>query len=268
MPYIHPELREDRGELKLTETPRLVELGDIKSELHAHTRASDGLMSIDELVEHVRRRGLRAIAVTDHSRSSAVANGLTTDRLLAHVEAVHGARSRFPDMLLLAGSEVDILADGSLDYPDDVLRRLDIVVASPHAGLSQEPEVATKRLLRAIRHPSVHILGHPTGRLINRRAGLSPDMSAVIAAAKDSRTALEINSHWMRLDLRDAHVRAAVGAGALISINCDVHEPADSDNLPFGISTARRGGLTPELCVNAWDMKKLTDWLGSKRPIG
>jgi DNA polymerase (family 10) len=265
LPYLPPEVREDRGEFEVPATPHLVAVQDIKSELHAHTTASDGLMSIEELATRAKERGFHTIAVTDHSRSSAVAGGLTVERLLQHIEEVRRAEERVKGIRILAGSEVDILADGRLDYPDEILRQLDIVVASPHAALSQEPALATARLISAITHPMVHILGHPTGRLINRRGGLSPDMGAIIRAAKEHRVALEVNAHWMRLDLRDVHVRAAVEAGCMIAIDCDVHAPDDFDNLGFGIATARRGWLTPSLCVNAWAEDQLIGWLRSKR---
>ncbi|MBX3357032.1 MAG: PHP domain-containing protein [Phycisphaeraceae bacterium] len=268
--FIPPELREDRGELdafarkpskRAPAEPTLVTIEDIKAELHAHTTASDGRMSIEELAEHAKKRGFHTIAVTDHSRSSAIANGLSVERLLEHIDAVHAAAAKAKGITILAGSEVDILADGSLDYPDRVLKQLDVVVASPHSSLSQDPATATKRLLSAIKNPFVHILGHPTGRLINRRPGLSPDIAALIAAAKEHDVALEINAHWMRLDLRDIHVRAAVDAGCLIAVDCDVHEADDYDNLRFGISTARRGWLTPDLCINTWPARKLHAWL-------
>ncbi len=266
MPVIPPEIREDLGEIDLEETPKLVELKDIKSELHAHTTASDGHMPLHELVQCAIDRGFHTIAVTDHSRSSVQANGLSEDRLREQREEIEEAKAHFGSKVtILAGSEVDILADGSLDYDDDMLAELDIVVASPHAALTQDPKTATKRLLRAIEHPLVHIIGHPTGRLINRRPGLEPAMDELIAAAVEHDTALEINSHWMRLDLRDTHVRAAVSAGCKIAIDCDDHMPEDFDNLRFGVSTARRGMLTPELCVNAWSKTKLHKWLKSKR---
>lgn len=266
LPDIPPEMREDRGELDLKHTPVLVTLADIRAELHAHTTASDGVMSIAELATEAKRRGFHTIAVTDHSQSSAIANGLKPDRLRRHIKAIHAARSEVPGIHILAGSEVDILADGRLDYDDELLAELDIVVASPHAALKQEPAVATERLIKAISHPLVHILGHPTGRLILRRPGLEPDMGALIAAAKSHHVALEINAHWMRLDLRDQHVRMAVESGCLIAINCDVHQPRDYDNLRFGVSTARRGWLTPDLCVNTWTQGAITKWLKRKRP--
>jgi DNA polymerase (family X) len=265
LPCIPPEIREDRGEFDLKETPRLIEQSDIKAELHAHTTASDGTLSIEDLAALAKARGYHTICVTDHSRSSIQANGLSVDRLLAHIDAIRAAAAKTKGITILAGSEVDILADGRLDYDDKILKQLDLVVASPHASLAQEPEIATKRLLAAIRNKYVHILGHPTGRLINRRAGLSPDMDQLIAAAKEHHVALELNSHWMRLDLRDTHLRAATLAGALISINCDTHEPADIDNIPYGILTARRGWVTPEMCINTWPAKKLHAWLKEKR---
>ncbi len=265
LPYIPPECREDIGEFEHRLTPSLIELKDIRAELHAHTTASDGRMSIAELARAAKARGFHTIAVTDHSRSSAIAGGLTVERLLEHIDAVHAAASQVPGIQILAGSEVDILADGRLDYPDEILARLDIVVASPHAALSQDTDTATRRLVRAIENPFVHILGHPTGRQIGRRPGLSPDMAAIYAAATKHNVALEINTHWVRLDLRDTHVRGAMESGCLLAIDSDVHEMADFDNLPYGVLTARRGGVTPDRCINTWEQGRLLDWLRSKR---
>ncbi|MBI1190541.1 MAG: PHP domain-containing protein [Tepidisphaera sp.] len=291
--WIPPEAREDRGEIerselgtvkvgsdakarartggtpvppadsgKIATTPwALIELGDIKAELHAHTTASDGSLSIVELATEAKSRGFHTIAVTDHSQSSTIANGLRPDRLRRHIDAIREAASQLKGITLLAGSEVDILADGSLDYDDDLLAELDVIVASPHAALTQDGPTATNRLLKAIEHPLVNILGHPTGRLINRRKGLEPDMAALFAAASACGVALEINAHWMRLDLRDTHVRGALDAGCLIAIDCDVHEKADYDNLAFGVMTGRRGWLTPARCVNTWAPAKLHAWL-------
>lgn len=297
--WIPPEMREDRGEIEafLLDGPNetnaakaasrakkagrvegktaagaaslfapfdesaLVTVEAIKAELHAHTTASDGRMSIVELAEQSKKRGFHTIAVTDHSKSSAIAGGLSAERLRQHIKDVHAARRSVPGINILAGSEVDILADGALDYDDDLLAELDIVVASPHTALGQDGATATKRLIRAVEHPSVRILGHPTGRLINKRAGLSPDMKAVIEAAVANNVALEINAHWLRLDLRDAHVRLAMELGALLAIDCDVHWEEDFDNLRFGVQTGRRGWLTKERCVNAWAQKRLSEWL-------
>jgi len=259
---IPPEIREDRGEFALEATPRLIETGDIRSELHAHTTSSDGVMSLDALIEQAIERGLHTIAVTDHSRSAVQANGLSVERLRAQRAEIELARERYGDRItILAGNEVDILTDGSLDYADDVLAELDHIVASPHIALSQAPAEATARLIRAIEHPLVRVLGHPTGRLINRRKGLEPAMDEIIAAAIEHDVALEINAHWMRLDLRDTHVRAAVEAGCLLAINTDAHAPEDFDNLRFGVQTGRRGWLGPEQCVNTWSKDKLRKWL-------
>ncbi|MDP1662476.1 MAG: DNA polymerase/3'-5' exonuclease PolX [Phycisphaerales bacterium] len=265
LPFIPPEIREDRGEFEQTETPRLIEVDDIKAELHAHTKASDGGLTILELAQAAKDRGFHTIAVTDHSQSQFQARGLKPDRLREHIKAIREAQEQIKGITLLCGSEVDILADGSLDYDDDLLAELDVVVASPHNNLTQNAAEATERLIKAAAHPLVHIIGHPTGRLVLRRKGLEPDMNAVIAAAKAHGTALEINAHWMRLDLRDTHVRAAVDAGCTIAINCDVHAEGDFDNLRFGVGTGRRGWLTPDQCVNAWTAKKLHAWLKKKR---
>jgi DNA polymerase (family 10) len=265
LPWIPPELREDRGELDLEAVPALIEVSDVKAELHAHTVASDGWMTIDELAESAKQRGFHTVAVTDHSRSSAQANGLSPERLLQHIEDVRAADARIDGIRILAGSEVDILADGRMDYDDELLARLDVVVASPHSALRQEPEAATRRLVAAIRHPLVHVLGHPTGRLINRREGMHPEIEALVAAAVEHGTALEINANPYRLDLRDVHVKAAVDAGAFISVNTDAHGPEHLDYLRYGVLTARRGRLTPAACVNAWSAPKLAKWLESKR---
>ncbi|MCC6230168.1 MAG: DNA polymerase/3'-5' exonuclease PolX [Phycisphaerales bacterium] len=265
LPEIPAEIRENRGEMDLAEVPTLISIDQIRAELHAHTTASDGRLTILELATEAKRRGFHTIAVTDHSKSSAVAGGLSPERLREHIKAVHAARDQIDGITILAGSEVDILADGELDYDDDLLEKLDIVVASIHAGLSQDAATATKRLLRVIRHPLVHIIGHPTGRLVNRRPGVSPDIGEITAAAREHRTVLEINAHWMRLDLRDAHVRAAVDAGCLLSIDCDVHDREDFDNLRYGVLTGRRGWLPTDRCINAWAAERLHEFLGEKR---
>lgn len=262
--WIPPELREDRGEIAAAAEralPSLIEVADIKAELHAHTTASDGAMTIDELIGEAQRRGVHTIAVTDHSRSSVQANGLSPERLRDHIAAVHAARSRHPGITVLAGSEVDILADGSLDYEDELLALLDIVVASPHSALRQDSAKATERILRAVRHPLVHIIGHPTGRLIGDREGLAPDLPAIAKAAAEAGTALEINANDWRLDLRDTHVKAAVDAGCLLAINCDVHGRSNFDLLRYGVLTGRRGWLSAKGCVNCWSGAALHAWL-------
>jgi len=262
--WVQPEIREDAGEFDVDEAPALVEVGDIRSELHAHTTASDGSLSLEELVAGAKARKFHTIAVTDHSKSSAQAGGLDENRLRAQRRQIEKLREASPGIEILCGCEVDILADGRLDFDDDFLAGLDVVVASPHVALAQDPKKATARLIRAIENPYVHILGHPTGRLINRRKGLEPAMGEIIAAAVEHDVALEINAHWMRLDLRDTHVRAAVEAGAKIAIDCDVHEASDFDNLRYGVLTGRRGWLTAGSCINTWTRARLHKWLVSK----
>ena len=261
---VPPELREDRGELT-QDLPALIDCADIRADLHIHTTESDGKMAIEEIIEQAKARGYHTVAITDHSKSSAQANGLSEDRLRAQIEMVREVDAKTKGLKILAGSEVDILADGALDYDDDLLAELDLVIASPHVALKQKPEKATARLLAAIRHPLVHIIGHPTGRIINRREGLSPDLGKLIEAAVECGTALEINANYFRLDLRDVHVKAAVEAGCLISINTDSHTTDNFDQIRYGVLTARRGWLTADLCVNAWTARKLSNWLKRKR---
>lgn len=262
LPFIEPELRQGRGELDSGPPLRLIEVSDLKSELHAHTTASDGKMSIEELVATARAHGFHTIAVTDHSVSQVIANGLSPARLLEHIASVRAVAARSADIRVLAGSEVDILADGRLDYDDELLAKLDLVVASPHAALRQDSEAATARLERAIGHPKVKVIGHPTGRRINRREGLSPDMARLYRAAVEHDVALEVNAASDRLDLRDVHVRGAVAAGVKIAIDTDAHRPEGFDQAIFGVLTARRGGLEAEHCINAWPADRLWSWLG------
>ncbi len=265
--WVPPELREDSGELERHPPKDLVRVEDIRADLHTHTKASDGTLSIQEMAEEAIRRGLRVLAITDHSRSSAQANGLSTERLREHAAEVRRVAKHYEDRLtLLCGSEVDILADGSLDYPDDVLAELDVVVASPHTSLKAAPDVATERLLKAVRHPLVHIIGHPTGRIINAREGLSPDIALLAREAKAHHTALEVNSNSARLDLRDAHVRVCVETGTLVAIDTDAHAAEDFSQLRYGVTTARRGWLGCAQCVNTWETAALLKWLRSKRP--
>lgn len=269
--WVPPELREDRGEVALAEAgslPTLLTLGDVKAELHSHTTASDGSWSIEENALGAAARGFHTVAITDHSKGQAQANGLSIERLLEHIAAVHAVAKKLKGTInVLAGSEVDILADGTMDYPDEILAQLDIVVASPHAALSQEPKKATARLIKAIENPYVSIVGHPTGRIVNRREGLSPDMPAVMRAAADRGVALEINANPYRLDLRDSHARLFVQEyGGKLAINTDAHGPGDLDHLRFGVGVARRAGATANDVVNCFDADGLKAWIAATRP--
>ncbi len=267
--WIAPELREDRGEIDRAasdDLPALITLDDIKAELHTHTTASDGVWSIEELAVAAADRGFHTVAVTDHSKGQAQANGLSNKRLEQHIEDVRAVAKKLKDrIIVLAGSEVDILADGKLDYPDSLLRELDIVVASPHAALSQDSKKATQRLLRAIENRYITILGHPTGRLINRREGLSPDMKQLAQAARKRGIAMEINANNWRLDLRDTHARLALEHGVKLSINTDAHGESDLDQLYYGILTARRAGATRENVINCMSKTALAKWIKATR---
>lgn len=262
------ELEPRPAELREEWSPRasadaLVDLESVRTELHTHTTASDGRHDLDQLIDIARQRGVRVLAITDHSRSSAVAGGLEPDALREHAEAVRAAHRRFDDIVVLAGSEVDILQDGTLDYDDDLLASLDLVVASPHAALQQEPAEATRRLVRAASHPHVDVLGHPTGRKVGRREGLRADLSKVFQAAAENGTAVEINANWNRLDLKAEHVASALAAGCKVSIDTDAHHESDFENLRYGVLTGRRGGLERDDCINCWSPERLLAWLAT-----
>ena len=265
--WIPPELREDRGELALAEKgklPDLLTIDDIRSELHAHTTASDGRWSIREYAMFAAECGYHTVAVTEHSKGQGQANGLNEARLEQHIKDVRRVANEVKDTIaVLIGTEVDILADGRLDYPDSLLKELDLVIAAVHSGLSQPPDVATKRILKAMENPYVMILAHPTGRLIGRREGLSPDMGQIIAAAAKRGIALEVNANSWRLDLRDTHARAAIEAGVKLSINTDAHGPPDFGELTYGVMTARRAGATKADVINCMSRPALAKWIAS-----
>jgi len=265
LPWIPPELREDRGELDAAvagRLPRLVSLADIRGDLHLHTTASDGADTIEEMIRACRSLGYKYMAITDHSKSQIQANGLDERRLAEHVGAIRAAARKYKDILVLAGVEVDVMKDGRLDFPDEVLAGLDLVTASPHSALSQRGAEATERLIRAVENPHVDVIGHPTGRLINRRAGMDIDIVRLARAAAANDTAIEINAHPWRLDLRDVHVRAAVEVGAKLLICTDAHNARDDLTLMrFGVTTARRGWARPADVINTYTPARLRKWL-------
>ncbi len=268
LPWIPPELREDRGEIQAAKAgtlPRLIEIGDIRADLHAHTTWSDGKLSVIDLARAATRRGLRVLALTDHSVGLGMVNGLSMERHAEQLAEIQAAQRELGDSIrLLHATEVEIKADGTLDYPDEFLATLDLVVASLHSSLRQERSVATERLLRAVRNPHVDIIGHPTGRLIPDRPGADLDMDAVLAAAAQSGVALEINASPYRLDLEDNYARRARDMGIPLSINTDAHSEADFDTLSFGVATARRAWLTAADVINTWETDRLLDWLGKR----
>lgn len=268
LPWIPPEMREDRGEIQAARAgrlPQLIQINDIQSDLHTHTTWSDGKLSIREMAQAAIRRGLKVLAVTEHSGSLGVAGGLSVEELAAHRAAIDEVQAELGDAIrLLQGSEIEIRADGSLDYPDEVLAQLDIVIASLHVSLRQPRQQVTERLLNAIRNPHVDVIGHPTGRMIPNREGADLDMDAILSAALEHGVALEINAHPARLDLDDIYARRAIEMGILLSINTDAHSESDLDLLQFGIATARRGWVEPQHVINTWDTQRLLNWLKSR----
>jgi DNA polymerase (family 10) len=264
--WIPPELREGRGEIELAaqgQLPALIQRPDLRGDLHTHSNWSDGRNPIAVMAAAAKERGYAYIVLTDHSQSLLIAQGLTPERFnardaeIAEVNRGYGAR-------VLSGAEVDILADGSLDLPDDLLGSLDIVVASVHSALDQPKDVITQRVLAALRSPHVDVLAHPTSRRLDRRGETQVDVDAVIAEAVRTGTALEINSSPFRLDLNDGWARKAVDAGAMLAINTDAHYPAEFDYLRYGVAIGRRAGLTPDRVLNTRDAERLVEHCRAK----
>jgi DNA polymerase (family 10) len=265
LPWIPPELREDRGEIQAARAgklPKLIEVKHIRADLQTHSTWSDGSLSMLEMARAAAKRSMKVIAFTDHSVSLGVTGGLSMDRHKQQAAEIKKIQKQLGDsILVLHASEVEIRADGTLDYPDEFLASLDLVVASLHTSLRQPREKVTERVINAIRNPHVDIIGHPTGRLIGEREGADLDMDAVLKAAAESGVALEINAHPSRLDLDDIHARRAKELGIPISINTDAHSEADMDLLFYGVATARRAWLEPRDVINTWTPKKLLSWL-------
>jgi DNA polymerase (family 10) len=265
LPCFPPELREDRGEFEGTPPADLVRLADIHGDLHLHTTASDGRCTIEEMAGAAKALGYEYIAICDHSKSSVIANGLTVERMVQHIDAIHSASRRMKGFTILAGCECDILPDGSLDYPDEVLARCDWVVASVHTARGSTKVTATDRTLAAIANRYVCAVGHPTGRLINKRAAADIDISVIAAAAARNHTILEINASWQRLDLKDVHARTALAAGADLVIDTDAHHTDQLDQMRFGVITARRAGAAQGRIVNCLPIKELRKRIEKKR---
>jgi len=266
LPLISPELREDRGEVEAAlegRLPDLVELDDLQGDLQFHTTWSDGRDTLLEMAQAARARGLKYALVTDHSHGLGIARGVGPDdlrRQRAEIEAVN--RQMGGSFRLLAGVEVEVRADGSLDLPDEALAELDLVVAAIHSGLRQSREQVTMRALAALRNPHVDILAHPTGRLIGEREGSEVDLEAVLHTAAEMGKALEVNCHPQRLDLNDVAVRRAVDLGVLLVINSDAHRVEGFDLRHFGVGTARRGWATPADVLNTRSVDEVLAWAG------
>ncbi|MSO19019.1 MAG: DNA polymerase/3'-5' exonuclease PolX [Acidobacteria bacterium] len=268
--YIEPELRENTGELdaaevqedrpaqhpKLLRLPTLLRLEDMRGDLHMHSTASDGKFSITEMAEAARLRGLEYVAITDHSKLLAMANGLNENRLLEQIKQIRSLAKQVEGIRILCGTEVDILADGSLDLEDAALAELDVVVGSVHSHMNQPAEQMTERILKAIENPNLCIIGHPTGRLQLRRDPFPFDMEAVLKHAKRHGVAMEINSFPDRLDLRDTHVRMCKEIGVKLVISTDSHHTRHLSHMKYGVLTARRGWLEKSDVLNTLPAEK------------
>ncbi|OPX62478.1 MAG: hypothetical protein A4E30_00729 [Methanomassiliicoccales archaeon PtaB.Bin215] len=258
MQWMPPEMREDRGEVELArkqQVPRVVTLSDICGDLHTHSEASDGVDSVETMARAAEARGYEYLAITDHSHSLTIGNGLSSERLLESMEHVRKVNEAHPKMRLLVGTEVEIDEKGALDYPPKLLEDLDIVVAAVHSRFKMSPAEMTERLVTAVSNENVNILAHPTGRIIGEREGYAFDMDRVMQAAKDNGVALEVNSFPERLDLNDLHCAMARERGVMISIDTDAHNVRQLDYMLYGVATAKRGWVPPELVLNAlpWD---------------
>lgn len=268
LPYILPTLREDRGEIEAAQKgqlPDVIQIEQIVSDLHMHTTWSDGKMSVLQMAQAAQARGMQYIVISDHSHGLGIVNGLTPARLWQQAEEIAAANEEMgPDFRILHGTEMEIKADGTLDFDDEVLARLDFVTASLHVSLNQPREQVMKRIMTALHNPHVDMVAHPTGRLLPDRPGADLDMEAVLATAVATQTILEINANPSRLDLRDSHVRRAVELGVTLAINCDAHHVDHFDFLHYGIATAQRGWATAALVVNSWPLEKFLAFLANK----
>jgi DNA polymerase (family 10) len=260
LPAIVPELREDRGEIAAAlhaNLPELVQLEDMRGNLHTHSTASDGKASLEQLAQAAQERGYEYLAITDHSQRLTVANGLTPERLERQIGDIDRLNERLDGLTLLKGIEVDILEDGKLDLPDELLQQLDLVVCSIHSKFNLPGEQQTERVLRALEHPCCHILGHPTGRMINKRPPYNLDMERVLDAAAAHGCCIEINAQPDRLDVHDVHARMAKERGVRLAISTDAHSIAELDYLRFGVDQARRGWLEARDVLNTHSLRDL-----------
>ncbi|MEM4409519.1 MAG: DNA polymerase/3'-5' exonuclease PolX [Candidatus Caldarchaeum sp.] len=266
--WIPPELREDRGEIEAAlkgTLPKLVTMEDIRGDLHCHSNWSDGRDSVEEMASAAKNMGYEYVAITDHSVSATIAKGLTVERLCELRKEVEAAREKIKGISILLGAEVDIKGDGTLDFPDDVLKGLDIVLVAIHSGFKSEMEAMTKRVVKALQNPYVHALVHPTGRLIGQREPYEIDMDEVMKTAKKYGKALEVNAHYLRLDLNEINIKKAIGMGIKIVISTDSHSTDQLRMMRYGVDTARRGWARREDVVNTMSYGELKRWLSSVR---
>jgi len=260
LPFILPELREGRGEIAAAFSgtlPNLVDIAHIRGDLHVHSTWSDGNESVEAMARAALKMGYEYISISDHSISSKIANGLDIERILNKMIEVREINETIPGIEILMGAEVDILKDGRLDYPDGILEKLDIVIASVHSGFNMNEADMTKRIIKAMENPFVHIIGHPTGRLLSRRDPYPVNIDAIIEAAAELNKAFEINAYPDRLDFNDVNSRKSKYRGVMLAINTDAHSTADLELMIYGVYTARRGWLTRENILNALPLAEL-----------
>ena len=270
LPFIPPELREDRGEIEAAlenKLPRLVEYLQIKGDLHSHSQWSDGVHTIKQMAEAAKKRGYKYIAITDHSQSLKFAGGLSEERLQEQIEEIRKLNQELDDFTILTGVEVDIKSDGNLDFPDEILSKLDVVIAAIHSGFKQESKMITKRLVGAMKNRLVSIIAHPTGRLIGYRESYQLDMNEIIKVAAKTGTILEINAYPERLDLNDVYCRMAKDKGVQLAIETDAHSVDGLEFMNLGVDVALRGWLEEKDVINTLPLDKLLKRLKRKRPI-
>jgi len=263
MDWIEPELREDRGEIEASQKghlPKLVQESEIKGDLHIHSKWSDGTSSIEEIARAAQKRGYQYIAICDHSKSLKIAHGLDESRLIQQIEEIDCLNEKMKDFKILKGTEVDILPDGRLDLSEKVLKKLDLVIAAIHSGFKQEKGKMTKRIIRALESPFVHIVAHPSGRLLGARDPYEVEMDEVMEAAKQYRKSLEINAYFERLDLDDIHCRKAKEMGIQVAMGTDAHHLDQMWMISLGVAVARRGWLETTDVLNTLSLKEILRW--------
>ena len=264
--YIPPEIRENTDELEAFQKDvPLIELADIRGDLHMHTTWSDGAQSLEEMVNKARDKGYEYIAITDHSKFLQVANGLNEERLLRQQEDIRVLNEKYNDIHIFSGIEMDILPDGSLDFSDEFLKELDFVIASIHSSFSQSQDQIMKRLYNALENPYVSLIAHPTGRMIGRRDGYQPDLEKLIQKAKETNTALEINANPNRLDLSAKWIRRAQEEGVTLAINTDAHNYSMLEHMEYGIGVAKRGWAHKETVMNTWPLDQLMQYFNRNK---
>ncbi|MGC8786042.1 MAG: DNA polymerase/3'-5' exonuclease PolX [Anaerolineae bacterium] len=267
LPWIPPELREDRGEVEAAQQgklPKLIERSDIRGDLHVHTDWSDAAATLSEMAHAAQKLGYEYLVISDHTQGLGVARGLDVTRLRQQRAEIEKLNEGFVGFRLLQGAEVEIRGDGTLDYPDEVLQELDVVIASVHSGLRQDKEAMTARVLRAMRNPHVDILGHPSGRLLGQREATNVDLDAVLQVAAETHTILEVNGTPNRLDLDDIHIRQAIQLGVQLAINTDAHSVNGLEAMEYGVAVARRGWAEARHVVNTLPLPQLLERLALK----